>query len=171
MSLTIVADDLTGACDTGCLFAGNGPVPLALWPAAPPRAGVRVVDTETASMAMAILARAIERRLDRGTSDAEIAALVERFRLRDGTTFGIIASVTQPFCRTCDRSRLTADGTWFLCLYAGQGVDLREPLRQIVVEGQSCAHEDIMMLNLFDVKMHPLLPAPSDKRQRLPPEK
>ncbi len=57
------------------------------------------------------------------------AAPAERFRLRDGTTFGIIASVTQPFCRTCDRSRLTADGTWFLCLYAGQGVDLREPLR------------------------------------------
>jgi GTP 3',8-cyclase len=53
----------------------------------------------------------------------------ERFRLADGTTFGVIASVTAPFCRTCDRSRLTADGTWFLCLYADQGVDLREPLR------------------------------------------
>jgi cyclic pyranopterin phosphate synthase len=60
---------------------------------------------------------------------APAAAPAERFRLRDGTTFGIIASVTLPFCRTCDRSRLTADGTWFLCLYAGQGVDLREPLR------------------------------------------
>ena len=47
MSLTIVADDLTGACDTGCLFAGGGPVPLSLWPAAPPRAAVRVVDTES----------------------------------------------------------------------------------------------------------------------------
>src|SRR5256714_15009530 len=54
----------------------------------------------------------------------------ERFRLPDGTTFGIIASVTAPFCRTCDRSRVTADGTWFLCLYAGRGVDLREPLRR-----------------------------------------
>ena len=51
MSLTIVADDLTGACDTGCLFAGEGPVPLALWPAAPPRAGVRVVDTESRAVA------------------------------------------------------------------------------------------------------------------------
>ena len=57
------------------------------------------------------------------------AAPAERFRLPDGTTFGIIASVTAPFCRTCDRSRVTADGTWFLCLYAGQGVDLRAPLR------------------------------------------
>jgi cyclic pyranopterin phosphate synthase len=56
-------------------------------------------------------------------------APAERFRLPDGTTFGIIASTTAPFCRTCDRSRLTADGTWFLCLYAARGVDLREPLR------------------------------------------
>ncbi len=53
----------------------------------------------------------------------------ERFRLADGTIFGIIASTTQPFCRSCDRSRVTADGTWYLCLYADQGVDLREPLR------------------------------------------
>lgn len=56
-------------------------------------------------------------------------APAERFRLPDGTTFGIVASTTAPFCRSCDRSRLTADGTWFLCLYAEQGTDLREPLR------------------------------------------
>jgi cyclic pyranopterin phosphate synthase len=56
-------------------------------------------------------------------------APAERFRLPDGTTFGIIASTTAPFCRTCDRSRVTADGTWFLCLYAAEGVDLRALLR------------------------------------------
>src|SRR5882672_7647458 len=50
--------------------------------------------------------------------DTEASAPAERFRLPDGTTFGIIASTTAPFCRACDRSRLTADGTWFLCLYA-----------------------------------------------------
>jgi len=61
---------------------------------------------------------------------ADGRAPAERFRLADGTTFGIIASVTAPFCRTCDRSRITADGTWFLCLYAARGVDLREPLRR-----------------------------------------
>ena len=43
--------------------------------------------------------------------------------------FGIIASTTEPFCRSCDRSRLTADGVWYLCLYAARGVDLRGPLR------------------------------------------
>ncbi|MGH9143484.1 MAG: GTP 3',8-cyclase MoaA, partial [Vicinamibacterales bacterium] len=52
-----------------------------------------------------------------------------RFALADGTTFGIIASTTDPFCRTCDRSRLTADGMWYLCLYATRGFDLRAPLR------------------------------------------
>jgi cyclic pyranopterin phosphate synthase len=59
----------------------------------------------------------------------ESSAPAERFRLSDGTTLGIIASTTAPFCRTCDRSRLTADGTWYLCLYAQRGVDLRTPLR------------------------------------------
>ena len=56
-------------------------------------------------------------------------APAERYVLPDGTVFGIIASVTAPFCRDCDRSRITADGTWLLCLYADDGVDLREPLR------------------------------------------
>ncbi|MGH7319581.1 MAG: GTP 3',8-cyclase MoaA [Candidatus Rokuibacteriota bacterium] len=57
------------------------------------------------------------------------SAPAERFVLPDGTVFGIIASTTTPFCRTCDRSRLTADGTWYLCLYAQRGIDLRTPLR------------------------------------------
>jgi GTP 3',8-cyclase len=57
------------------------------------------------------------------------SAPAERFRLLDGTTFGIIASVSAPFCGTCDRSRLTADGTWFLCLYAEHGINLRDRLR------------------------------------------
>jgi len=57
------------------------------------------------------------------------SAPAERFCLPDGTTFGIIASTTAPFCRACDRSRLTADGMWFLCLYATRGMDLRQPLR------------------------------------------
>ncbi len=57
------------------------------------------------------------------------SAPADRFTLPDGTVFGIIASTTTPFCSTCDRSRLTADGTWFLCLYAQRGIDLRTPLR------------------------------------------
>ncbi len=59
----------------------------------------------------------------------ETSAPAQRFRLRDGTTFGIIASTTAPFCRSCDRSRLTADGMWYTCLYAATGLDLRGPFR------------------------------------------
>jgi cyclic pyranopterin phosphate synthase len=61
--------------------------------------------------------------------DENTSAPAERFRLTDGTVFGIIASTTTPFCRSCDRSRLTADGFWYLCLYAQAGIDLRQMLR------------------------------------------
>jgi cyclic pyranopterin phosphate synthase len=58
------------------------------------------------------------------------SAPAERFALPGGQTFGVIASMTQPFCRTCDRSRLTADGMWLRCLYATSGTDLRRLLRE-----------------------------------------
>jgi cyclic pyranopterin phosphate synthase len=57
------------------------------------------------------------------------SAPAERFRLSDGLTFGVISSTTAPFCGTCDRSRVTADGMWYLCLYAHVGIDLRKALR------------------------------------------
>jgi cyclic pyranopterin phosphate synthase len=58
------------------------------------------------------------------------SAPADRYRLKDGLTFGIIASTTEPFCQSCDRSRLTADGLWYLCLYATSGIDLRRNLRE-----------------------------------------
>ena len=61
--------------------------------------------------------------------DEVSSAPADRFRLPDGTVFGIISSTTAPFCDTCDRSRLTADGVWLMCLYARAGTDLRRPLR------------------------------------------
>jgi cyclic pyranopterin phosphate synthase len=57
------------------------------------------------------------------------SAPADRFTLPDGTLFGIISSTTDPFCGRCDRSRLTADGVWYRCLYATSGTDLRTPLR------------------------------------------
>lgn len=57
------------------------------------------------------------------------SAPADRFRLPDGAVFGVIASTTEPFCRTCDRARLTADGHFLLCLYAERGLDLRASLR------------------------------------------
>lgn len=73
---------------------------------------------------------AVSRRYGRVEPVREISsAPAQRFLLPDGTSFGIIASTTTPFCATCDRSRVTADGMWYLCLYAKVGTDLRQPLR------------------------------------------
>jgi cyclic pyranopterin phosphate synthase len=56
-------------------------------------------------------------------------APADRYLLPDGTVIGVIASTTAPFCGSCDRSRLTADGMWYRCLYAQTGTDLRSALR------------------------------------------
>ncbi len=63
----------------------------------------------------------------RGSAPAERFALTHPDGQR--ATFGIIASTTRPFCAACDRSRVTADGSWYHCLYATRGVDLKAPLR------------------------------------------
>jgi cyclic pyranopterin phosphate synthase len=63
------------------------------------------------------------------TLPEEPSAPARRYRLHDGTVFGIIASTTEPFCSDCDRSRVTADGMLYLCLYATEGADLRRLLR------------------------------------------
>ncbi|GMU71530.1 MAG: GTP 3',8-cyclase [Burkholderiales bacterium] len=56
--------------------------------------------------------------------------VAERWRYRDGAgEIGVIASVTQAFCRDCTRMRLSTDGKLFTCLFAATGHDLRELLR------------------------------------------
>jgi GTP 3',8-cyclase len=56
--------------------------------------------------------------------------VAERWHYADGAgEIGIITSVTQPFCSSCTRARLAANGELYLCLFAGQGHDLRAPLR------------------------------------------
>jgi cyclic pyranopterin phosphate synthase len=57
--------------------------------------------------------------------------VARRYRYCDGQgEIGMIASVTQPFCGDCSRSRLSADGKLFTCLFAVQGFDLKGLLRQ-----------------------------------------
>jgi cyclic pyranopterin phosphate synthase len=88
-------------------------------------------------------------RLDDVVPAAEIAAMIDeewpidpvepnypgevasRYRYRDGAgEIGLIASVTQPFCRGCTRIRLSAEGRLYTCLFGAHGHDLRTPLRE-----------------------------------------
>ena len=56
--------------------------------------------------------------------------VAERWRYTDGAgEFGVISSVTQPFCGSCTRARLSSEGALFTCLFAERGTDLRELLR------------------------------------------
>jgi GTP 3',8-cyclase len=62
------------------------------------------------------------------TTDGETA---ERWRYLDGGgEVGVISSVTQAFCRDCNRARLSTEGRLYLCLFATQGHDLRHLLRE-----------------------------------------
>ncbi len=63
--------------------------------------------------------------------------VAERWRYRDGSgEIGVIASVTQAFCRDCTRVRLSTDGKLFTCLFATTGHDLRALLRGHATDGE-----------------------------------
>jgi len=63
--------------------------------------------------------------------------VAERWRYLDGAgEFGVIASVTQAFCRDCTRARLSTDGKVYTCLFATEGYDLRALLREGASDAQ-----------------------------------
>lgn len=63
--------------------------------------------------------------------------VARRWRYRDGGgEIGVIASVTQPFCRGCTRARLSSEGLLYTCLFAASGVNLRDPLREGADDGE-----------------------------------
>ena len=56
--------------------------------------------------------------------------VADRYRYRDGGgEVGVISSITQPFCATCTRARLSAIGELYTCLFAARGTDLRALVR------------------------------------------
>ncbi len=56
--------------------------------------------------------------------------VAERWRYKDGSgEVGVIASVTQAFCKTCNRARISAEGSLYTCLFAIKGHDFRSLLR------------------------------------------
>jgi GTP 3',8-cyclase len=82
-----------------------------------------------------VTAREILERLASHYTIRQIAAnysgeVAERWSYADGSgEIGVIASITQAFCRTCTRARLSTDGKLYTCLFATNGLDLRAPLR------------------------------------------
>ena len=61
--------------------------------------------------------------------------VAQRYRFSDGEgEFGLITSVTQPFCGNCSRARISAEGKLFTCLFASSGFDLRGILRDQGIE-------------------------------------
>ena len=59
-----------------------------------------------------------------------VGEVADRWRYADGTgEIGVISSVTQAFCSTCSRVRLSTDGKIYTCLFADHGVDFRTLLR------------------------------------------
>ena len=66
--------------------------------------------------------------------------VAERYRYRDGSgEFGVIASVTRPFCGACTRARLSADGSLYTCLFATTGHDLRALVRGVAGDDEIAA--------------------------------
>ena len=59
-----------------------------------------------------------------------VGEVARRYQTASGGEIGIIASVTQPFCKNCNRARLSSDGRLFTCLFGSDGLDLRGPLRK-----------------------------------------
>jgi cyclic pyranopterin phosphate synthase len=75
---------------------------------------------------------------------AQPGETAQRWRYRDGSgEIGLISSVTQAFCRDCNRARLSTEGKLFLCLFAAQGHDLRALLRGRQASGEPWTDEQI----------------------------
>jgi GTP 3',8-cyclase len=89
--------------------------------------GWRLDDVVPAAEIVAVLDRAF------GVDPVDPAyrgEVAQRYRYRDGAgEFGVITSVTQPFCGDCTRARLSAEGRLYTCLFAVRGNDLRAVIR------------------------------------------
>jgi len=64
-----------------------------------------------------------------------------RYRFADGQgEIGFVSSITQPFCKPCNRARLSADGKLFTCLFAVSGTDFRALLRNNLSDNELFEH-------------------------------
>jgi len=84
------------------------------------------------------LLKLVEARWPLQTADKNYPGEVaRRYKYADGKgEIGFISSVTEPFCGACSRARLAADGVLYTCLFATNGISLREPLRNGATEAE-----------------------------------
>ena len=122
------------------------------------------------SMRDVVTAREIVERIDREfplepldtSSTGEVA---RRYRYRDGAgELGVITSVTQPFCGSCTRLRLSSEGRLFTCLFAVQGTDVKGALRA----GSSDAQLAELVSSLWKQRDDRYSEVRDDGRRRLP---
>ena len=78
-----------------------------------------------------VLLERLRERMDLQPVERLLGETAERYSVKgeDGFEVGFISSVTKPFCNACNRARLSADGKIFTCLFASQGLDVKEILR------------------------------------------
>jgi len=94
--------------------------------------GWRMDEVVTAGEMLALIAARYPIRQKEADYKGEVA---ERWHYEDGSgEIDVIASITQAFCQTCTRARLSTDGKLFTCLFASDGLDLRSPLREGAAE-------------------------------------
>ena len=87
----------------------------------------REVDTVPSAELRARIGERWPLKAERSNYDGEVAT---RYLYEDGAgEIGFISSVTEPFCGSCHRARLSSDGQLFTCLFATAGTDLRQPMR------------------------------------------
>ena len=73
--------------------------------------------------------------------------VADRYRYLDGSgEVGFISSVTEAFCSDCTRARLSTDGKLFTCLFASDGRDLRDPMR----DGASDAELEALITDVWN---------------------
>lgn len=88
-----------------------------------------------------ILQKINERYPLKNLEPAHFGEVAKRYEFVDGKgEVGFISSITQPFCNSCTRGRLSTDGKIFTCLFADHGTDLKRPLRQ------GASDEDLLKL-------------------------
>lgn len=96
--------------------------------------GWRLDDVVSAKEIVAMIDKEMPVEMVKANYRGEVA---NRYRYKDsGNEFGVIASVTQPFCGDCTRARLSANGSLYTCLFAVQGHDFKGLLRGGASDGE-----------------------------------